>query len=409
MTSQPREPTSAIDWSQPLGFKYRHPRSHIKYVWTKETGWDKGNLLSNHTITMDIACEQLSLINTTLIQLILILIPATSLHYGQACFEGMKAFRMKDGKIRIFRPELNAQRLLHSCKAASMECPPTDLFLEALKRVVSDNLDHVPPTDSAGSLYIRPFVIGSGPQLGLSPSPEFSFIILVNAVGPYYAGGLGSPVKALIADSLDRAAPHGTGNVKVSGNYAPVFAATAAANAKGFAVNLFLDSQTHSKVEEFATSNFAGLKRAADGKPIYVTPRSESILKGVTNRSCAELASRHLGWHVERRDVPWSEVKEFEEVVATGTAVVMTAIGEIHREVKTPGKRVKQSSNSSDGAYDWDLDEEEEVGAKIEMEVVKFEMEPVEFKKLYSAVIDLQKGNLPGWEGYGWMWPAEGL
>ncbi|TPX55521.1 branched-chain-amino-acid transaminase [Chytriomyces confervae] len=390
MTSQPREPTSAIDWSQPLGFKYRHPRSHIKYVWTKETGWDNGKLLSNHTITMDIA--------------------STSLHYGQACFEGMKAFRMKDGKIRIFRPDLNAQRLLQSCKAASMECPPTELFLEALQRVVSDNLDHVPPTDSAGSLYIRPFVVGSGPQLGLSPSPEFSFIILVNAVGPYYVGGLGSPVKALIADSLDRAAPHGTGNVKVSGNYAPVFAATAAANAKGFAVNLFLDPQTHSKVEEFATSNFAGLKRAADGKPIYVTPRSESILKGVTNRSCAELASRHLGWHVERRDVPWSEVKEFEEVVATGTAVVMTAIGEIHREVKTPGKRVKKNSNTSSGAYyDWDLDEEEEVDAKLEMEVVKFDKEPVEFKKLYSAVIELQKGILPGWEAYGWMWPQEGL
>ncbi|KAI8611352.1 aminotransferase [Chytriomyces sp. MP71] len=389
MTVQPREPTTQINWSEPLGFKYRHPRSHIKYVWTKETGWDEGRLISEHNITMDIA--------------------STVLHYGQACFEGMKAFRMRDGKIRIFRPQLNAKRLQESCAAASMQSPSEDLFLDALKRVLSDNLDYVPPTDSNGSLYIRPFVIGSGPQLGLSPSHEFSFIILVNPVGPYYAGGLGSPVKAIIADSLDRAAPHGTGHVKVGGNYAPVFATTASANAKGYVVNLFLDPETHTKVEEFATSNFAALKRDADGALVYVTPRSESILKGVTNRSCAELASRHLGWKVERRDILWTEVSKFQEVVATGTAVVMTAIGEIHREVKHAGKRIKKNQGTASKFYDWDADDEEEVGAKLELEVVKFENEPVEFKKLYGAVVDLQKGDLKGWQEYEWMWPAEGL
>ncbi|KAJ3084212.1 hypothetical protein HDU99_002577 [Rhizoclosmatium hyalinum] len=387
-----REPTSTIDWSQPIGFKYRHPRSHIKYIWTKETGWDKGELVrGNHTVTVDIA--------------------ATALHYGQTCFEGMKAFRMKDGKIRIFRPELNAQRIQESCKAASMEAPPLPVFLDALRRVVEDNLDFVPPQGSNGSMYIRPFVFGSGPQLGLSPAPEFTFIILVNPVGPYYAGGMGSPVKALIAHSLDRAAPHGTGNTKLGGNYAPVFASTSVASAKGFTVNLFLDAATNTHIEEFATSNFAGCKRGADGKTIYVTPRSGSILKGVTNRSCAELASRHLGWNVERREISWDEVKDFDEVVATGTAVVMTPIGEIHREIKRPGKKVKVSADTgaTTGAYDWDKDDEEEVGAEVDVQIVKFSKPPTEFRKLYDAVLDLQQGNLPGWQDYGWMWPAEGI
>ncbi|KAJ3093560.1 hypothetical protein HK100_006547 [Physocladia obscura] len=284
-----------------------------------------------------------------------------------------------------------------------MEAPPVSLFLEALRRVVEDNLDYVPPQGSTGSLYIRPFVIGTGPQLGLSPASEFQFLILVNPVGPYYAGpitdsgGIGSPVKALIAHSLDRAAPHGTGSTKLGGNYAPVFASTAIASAKGFAVNLFLDAQTHSKIEEFATSNFAGCKRDAEGRITYITPRT----------------SRHFGWKVERRDIPWEEVKDFDEVVATGTAVVMTPIGEIHREVKHAGKKVKVSEvegrKGSKQYYDWDLDEEEEVGTSVETEVIKFEKEPVEFKRLYNAVMDLQKGELAGWEEYGWMWPAEGL
>ncbi|KAJ3389633.1 hypothetical protein HDU84_008554 [Entophlyctis sp. JEL0112] len=383
-----RDPTHDIDWSVPIGFKYRHPRSHVKYTWRKDAGWDAGILVTSpHTVTMDIA--------------------ATALHYGQTCFEGLKAFRMKDGKIRIFRPELNALRLQASCRACMMEAPSVDTFLEALRRVVEDNLDYVPPQGSTGSMYIRPFVIGTGPQLGLSPALEFQFIILVNPVGPYYAGGMGSPVKAIIAHSLDRAAPHGTGSTKVGGNYG----STAAASAKGFTVNLFLDAQTNSKVEEFATSNFAACKRRPDGTVVYVTPRSESILKGVTNRSCAELASRQFGWLVERRDIPWEEVKEFDEVVATGTAVTMTPIGEIHREVKRPGKKVKVTDDSGalTGYYDWDKDEEVEVGASVNVEVIKFEQEPTEFRKLYNAVVDLQKGELPGWEKYGWMWPADGL
>jgi branched-chain amino acid aminotransferase len=151
---------------------------------------------------------------------------------------------MADEKIRIFRPLLNAKRLQSSCKAVSLEPPPFDLFLEALRRVVADNSDFVPPYGSGGSLYIRPFVIGSGVKIGLSPSPETTFMIFVNPVGNYYAGGIGSPVKALIMHGFDRAAPRGTGNVKVGGNYAPCLRPSLVARKKGYTITLFLDAKT---------------------------------------------------------------------------------------------------------------------------------------------------------------------
>jgi branched-chain amino acid aminotransferase len=184
-----------LDWNN-LKFEYLQTRSFIKYVWNGVC-WDDGALINEPYINLHI--------------------DATCLHYGQSCFEGLKAFHMADGKIRIFRPLLNAKRLQSSCMAVSLEPPPFDLFLDALKRVVDDNSDFVPPYGSGGSLYIRPFVIGSGVQIGLSPSPETTLMIFVNPVGNYYAGGIGSPVKALIMHGFDRAAPKGTGNVKVGG------------------------------------------------------------------------------------------------------------------------------------------------------------------------------------------------
>ncbi|KAJ3289817.1 hypothetical protein HDU76_007473 [Blyttiomyces sp. JEL0837] len=341
-------------------------------------------------------------------------VAATTLHYGQSCFEGLKAFRMRDGKIRIFRPELNAKRLQLSCAVSSMPSPPIPLFLEALQRVVTDNIDYVPPISTNGSLYIRPFVIGTGPQVGLSPAPEFAFVIYVVPVGDYYKGGMGNPVKAIIARDLDRAAAFGTGHVKLGGNYAPVFASTAESKVKGFTVNLFLDSKTNSLVEEFATSNFAALKKDGDdNKWVYVTPRSRSILAGVTNRSLAELASRALNWKVERREVTWEEVKSgaFVEVVAAGTAVVMTPVGEIHRELPSKVVSVQKKKISDDGVYNWD-DDEEVVTDKVDggVEIVKFGEDGfVEFRKLYKIYRDLQYGDLPEWQSFGWMWPAEGL
>jgi branched-chain amino acid aminotransferase len=280
---------------------------------------------------------------------------------------------------------------------------------------VEANLDYVPPRSSNGSLYIRPFVIGSGPQIGLSPAPEFSFMILVNPVGDYYKGGMGSPVKAIIARNLDRAAPNGTGHVKLAGNYAPVFGSTSAAKEKGYTVNLFLDAKEGRYVEEFATSNFAAVKRSEGGEITYVTPRSDSILPGVTNRSLAELASRLLGWKVERRVVEWEEVKrgDFSEVVAAGTAVVMTPVGEIHRELPLQLKAGinKKSAVSSTEPYDWEKDEV--VFSESDYEPTSLEKvvlgEAEQFKILYKNYRDLQTGDLAGWEKYNWMWPAEGI
>ncbi|KAI9356960.1 aminotransferase [Zopfochytrium polystomum] len=394
-----REPTPSIDWAK-LGFSYRPAHSYIKYIW-RDGAWDEGVLVSGSTeLTLDIA--------------------ATVFHYGQSCFEGMKAFRMADGRIRIFRPEINAKRLQLSCAAASMPFPPVETFLSALKRVVSDNLAYVPPLSSGGSLYIRPFVIGSGPQVALQPSGEYHFMIFVNPVTGFYDTGSGpTGVRAIVARDLDRAATHGTGHVKLGGNYAPVMASTTAAKARGFAVNLFLDSATHTCVEEFATSNFAGVKRdPADGTLVYVTPRSGSILKGVTNRSLAELASRVLGWRVERRAVPWDEVRrgEFLEVVAAGTAVVMTPISEIVRELPRQGKgattkRLKADAGMVNGAYDWDADVSEDEDADGDSpgeESVRFGGFE-HFGKLYKLYRAVQNGQHEGWEKLGWMWPAEGL
>ncbi|KAJ3103354.1 hypothetical protein HDU97_010192 [Phlyctochytrium planicorne] len=394
MTSAvPREPTAAIDWAN-LGFAYVPTRSHIKYTWRASTGkWDDGQLVNNSLITIDIA--------------------ATAINYGQNCFEGLKAFRMTDGKIRIFRPHLNAKRLQLSCRTASMPEPPIQVFLDAVKRVVADNLDFIPPQSSNGSLYIRPLVIGTGPQIGLSPAEEVVLLVYVNPVGDYYKGGMGNPVKALISGDFDRAAPRGTGHVKLGGNYAPVFGATAAAKKKGYTVNLFLDAKTATQVEEFATSNFAGLVKEPNGKWTYVTPRSQSILAGITNRSLAELASRKFGWKIERRTVLWDEVRsgKFEEVAACGTAVVITPIGEIHREYFTPSAAARAPTKTiQEGHYDWDKDEDPESGDKLELEEIKLASSDFAgFKILYRAYRDLQTGHLEGWQEFDWMWPSEGI
>ncbi|KAJ3051987.1 hypothetical protein HK097_006997 [Rhizophlyctis rosea] len=376
-----------IDWDN-IPFDYVRTRSFIKYTW-REGLWNEGELVTDGTLTMDVA--------------------ATALHYGQSAFEGLKAFRMKDGKIRVFRPELNAHRLIKSCAATSMIPPTVDLFLLALKRVIEDNIDYVPPYESSGSLYIRPFVVGSGGQLGLSPAPEFYFCIFVNPVGDYYKGGMGNPVKALISHSFDRAAPHGTGAVKLGGNYAPAFLPSNAAKTRGYAVMLFLDPRTQTYIDEFATSNFAALTapNPSDKTRTYVTPKSPSVLPSVTNRSLTELARKHLGWHVERRQISWEEVKQgkFEEMAAVGTAVVITPVEEVHREVVRAPREVKGLS-TRDGVEDVWRDEEGD--EEVEIDVARASGKGG-FLELYRAYKALQRGELEGWERYGWMWPRDGI
>lgn len=309
-TSEKNSKMNTIDWNS-LSFDIIETKSVICYSYSNGK-WGNMEVLSSRNMEIDLFAE--------------------GLHYGQSCFEGLKAFKMKDGKIRLFRPDLNAVRLQRSCEATSMPAPSTDMFLEGCYACASENKDFIPPHTSQGSLYIRPFVFATSAQLGLSPSQEYKFIILCSPVGSYYSGGIGKPVKSLIKYGFDRAAPNGTvtikllqGSVKVAGNYAPVLGPSAEAKKEGYTVLLFLDSKNNEYVEEFGTSNFAAIAKDENGKPKYITPLSSSILPSVTNRSLLELAFYKFGWKVERRKIKWSEVleKKFDEVAACGTAVVL--------------------------------------------------------------------------------------
>lgn len=330
-----------IDWKS-LGFKYMDTHCHIRYEW-QNGAWDGGTLVEEPFIRLHIA--------------------ASCMHYGQAAFEGMKAFRCKDGAIRMFRPQANAARMADTARRTCMAPPPETLFLEACERVVRANVDFVPPYGTGGALYIRPLLIGSGAQIGVAPADAYTLIVLVMPVGPYYKGGL-QPVRALIPDGHDRAAPLGVGHVKVAGNYAASLYAHEEAKRHGYPVELYLDARTHTYVEEFATSNFIAITK--DGR--YVTPDSRSILPSVTNDTLQQIA-RDMGLPVEVRPVAYEELAEFAEIGACGTAVVVTPVWQIVRgeQVITVGP---------------------ETGCG-----------PV-LQKLYDQVRGIQYGELP--DPYGW-------
>lgn len=254
-------------------------------------------------------------------------IGATSLHYGQACFEGLKAFAHSDDSVYIFRPDENAKRMKSSCDRIMMEALPMERFLEAVNEAVRENIAYVPPYGSGGALYVRPLLFGSGPRIGLQPSDEYTFICLVTPVGDYYKGGLAAPVDALIIEDFDRAAPQGVGSVKVAGNYAADLLPNMLSKKKGFPIGLYLDAKTQTTVEEFSTSNFVGID---NDKKKFVTPKSGSVLPSITNKSLMTLAADE-GLTVEARDVPVEELESFDEVLAVGTAVVVTPVGSITR------------------------------------------------------------------------------
>ncbi len=292
-----------IDWSK-LGFSYMPTRCHIRYVW-KDGAWSVGELVESPVIEMSIA--------------------ASCLHYGQAAFEGLKAFRCKDGKVRVFRAKANGERMHRTALRSCMAPPPVELFEEAVRRVVKANEDYVPPYGTGGSMYIRPLLIGTGPQIGVAPADEYTFLVMVMPVGAYYKGGI-KPVRAVILDEYDRAAPQGMGAVKMAGNYAASLYAHEKAKKMGFPVELYLDAKTHTCIEEFATSNFIGIK--PDGT--YVTVDSPSVLPSVTNLSLQQIA-RDLGMKVEVREIPYEELGAFAEIGACGTAVVVTPVCEVAR------------------------------------------------------------------------------
>lgn len=290
-----------IKWDE-LGFGFRTAKTNIRFHY--ENGqWDDGKLTESYDITMNVA--------------------ANCLHYGQAIFEGGKAFTCADGRVCIFRPDENGKRLNASARRIMMPEFPVEKFVDAVRKVVRDNIEYVPPYGTGGALYIRPVMFGTSPQIGVNASLEYELVIMVVPVGAYYKGGI-KPVKAMIPSDYDRAAPRGTGMIKCAGNYAASLLPSQVAHDAGCSVALFLDPAEHKYIDEFGTSNFIAITR--DGK--YVTPASHSILPSITNKSLAQVAE-DLGIPVERRQIRYEELADFAEVAAVGTAVVLTPVCEI--------------------------------------------------------------------------------
>ena len=250
---------------------------------------------------------------------------ATALHYGQSIFEGLKAFETVDGRVALFRPDENAARMQYGAKKLLMEAPPTPIFVEAVSEIVRRNRRYVPPAGSGAALYLRPLLFGMSPLLGVRPAHEFMFCVFATPVGPYFKSVL-SPIRLLVERESHRAAPLGVGDVKAAGNYAASMRSVGAAKKSGFDNVLYLDAREGKYIDETGATNFFGIKSATEHR--YVTPRSNSILASITNKSLMTIAEE-LGYLVEHRPVAVSELVDFDEVGACGTAAVITPIQEI--------------------------------------------------------------------------------
>lgn len=290
-----------LDWSN-LGFGYM--KTDKRFVANfKDGAWDDGVITEDDKVVIS-EC-------------------AGVLQYAQTCFEGMKAYTTQDGHVVIFRPDMNAERMANSCRRLEMPVYPEDKFVEAVAKTVKANDAWVPPFGSGASLYIRPYMFGSNPVIGVKPADEYQFRILVTPVGPYFKGGA-KPLTIKVSD-FDRAAPHGTGHIKAGLNYAMSLHAIVTAHEEGYAENMYLDPATRTKVEETGEANFIFVTK--DGK--VVTPKSDSILPSITRRSLIHVAKEYLGLEVEEREVLFDEVKDFAECGLCGTAAVISPVGKI--------------------------------------------------------------------------------
>ena len=291
----------SINWDK-LGFDYIKTDKRFLQVW-KNGEWQAGTLTDDNVLHISEG--------------------STALHYGQQCFEGLKAYRCKDGSINLFRPDQNAARMQRSCARLLMPQVPTEAFIEACKAVVRANERFIPPYGSGGALYLRPFVIGTGDNIGVRTAPEFIFSVFAIPVGAYFKGGL-VPHNFQIS-TFDRAAPQGTGAAKVGGNYAASLMPGAEAKKSGFADAIYLDPMTHSKIEEVGSANFFGITH--DNQ--FITPKSPSVLPGITRLSLIELAQTRLGLEVVEGEVFIDKLDQFKEAGACGTAAVISPIGGI--------------------------------------------------------------------------------
>ena len=331
-----------LDWSN-LGFGY--VKTDKRYVSNFKNGaWDEGTLTDNADIVLN-EC-------------------AGVFQYAQTVFEGLKAYTTEDGHIVTFRPDLNASRLADSARRLEMPVFPEERFVDAVQKVVEANAAYVPPYGSGATLYIRPYMMGTNPVIGVKPADEYQFRMFCTPVGPYFKGGA-KPITIRVSD-YDRAAPCGTGNIKAGLNYAMSLHAIVTAHADGFDENMYLDPKTRTKVEETGGANFIFVTK--DNK--LVTPKSDSILPSVTRRSLVYVAEHYLGMKVEHREVYFDEVKDFAEAGLCGTAAVISPIGKI-------------------------VDHGKEILIPSGME----EMGPVT-KKLYDTLTGIQMGRIEAPEGW---------
>ncbi|MCP4310970.1 MAG: branched-chain amino acid aminotransferase [Bacteroidetes bacterium] len=289
--------TMDLDWKN-LGFNIMKTDYNVRCVY-RDGKWGDIEVSSDETIPIHIG--------------------ATCLHYGQESFEGLKAYTGADGKIRLFRHDENAKRMLRSAQGVLMAEVPVELFMEAVEKVVMMNKKFAPPYGTGATLYVRPLLIGTGPEVGVRPAKEYTFLVFVMPVGPYFKSGF-KPVDMLVCRDQDRAAPQGTGHLKVGGNYAASMSSISEAHEKGFASTMYLDAKEKRYIDECGPANFFGIRDNT-----YVTPESQSILPSITNKSLQELA-RSFGMKVEERPILIEELADFEEAGACGTAAVITPI-----------------------------------------------------------------------------------
>ena len=291
-----------LDWEN-LGFSYmKLPYRYLAYY--KNGQWEKGELTEDATLHMSES--------------------SPCLHYGQQAFEGMKAYRTKDGSVQLFRPDQNAKRLQRTSDRLLMPQVPTDMFVDAVKQVVRANEEYVPPYGTGGTLYIRPLLLGVGDIIGVKPADEYIFTVFAMPVGNYFKGGL-IPTNFIVSDKYDRAAPYGTGAAKVGGNYAASLLPGQIAHERKFSDVIYLDPATHTKIEEVGSANFFGITKDNE----FVTPYSPSILPSITKYSLLYLAEHRLGLKAIEGGVPIDDLDRFDEAGACGTAAVISPIGGI--------------------------------------------------------------------------------
>ena len=304
-----------IDWNN-LGFDYV-PTDINARAYYKDGVWSELEYTSDEYIKMHMS--------------------TTCLHYGLECFEGLKAFRGVDGKVRLFRADENGRRMASSARKLCLPEPPVELFVEACREVVKRNIDYVPPYESGASLYLRPVLIGTKVGLGVKASHEAMLIVFCSPVGAYFKGGM-KPIRVIIDRVQDRAAPRGTGDIKAGGNYASSILSGEKAHTMGYSNVMYLDATEHKYIEECGAANFFGIK---DGT--YVTPKSPSILPSITNKSLRQLA-QDMGLKIEERPISVDELASFSEAGACGTAAVISPIGSIY-DIDTEEKIVYGNGN----------------------------------------------------------------